>query len=158
VQADSKSLNIFEGDYFGAVVSVYALHEFGDALAVLKELNRVLEPRGKQIIVDFILGGEAERLWGERYYTIEKFKSMLKLSGFGGRGQSPRCLGFRVFLLLLSHDLFLTPQARFLRTLSQFLSQAQIPLRSFQPFLSILCLSRQPQNSIFSQPFCNGSS
>jgi ubiquinone/menaquinone biosynthesis C-methylase UbiE len=54
VQADSKSLNIFEGDYFWAVVSVYALHELGDALAVLKELNRVLEPGGKLIIVDFI--------------------------------------------------------------------------------------------------------
>jgi ubiquinone/menaquinone biosynthesis C-methylase UbiE len=50
VQADSKSLNIFEDNYFGAVVSVYALHELGDALAVLKELNRVLNPGGKLII------------------------------------------------------------------------------------------------------------
>lgn len=31
---------------------------------------------------DFIRGGEAERLWGERYYTVEEFKSMLELSGF----------------------------------------------------------------------------
>jgi ubiquinone/menaquinone biosynthesis C-methylase UbiE len=82
VQADSKSLNILEGDYFGAVVSVYALHELGDALAVLKELNGVLSPGGKLIIIDFIPGGEAERLWGEGYYTIEEFKSMLRLSGF----------------------------------------------------------------------------
>lgn len=82
VQADSKNLDIFEDNYFGAVVSVYALHELGDALAVLKELNRVLKPGGKLIIADFIPGGEAERLWGERYYTIAEFKSMLNLSGF----------------------------------------------------------------------------
>ena len=31
---------------------------------------------------DFIRGGEAERLWDERYYTPEEFKSMLELSGF----------------------------------------------------------------------------
>ena len=40
------------------VVSVYALHELGDALAVLLEVNRILKPRGKLIIVDFIRGGE----------------------------------------------------------------------------------------------------
>lgn len=82
VRADSKNLGIFEDSYFRTVVSVYALHELGDGLAVLKELNRVLNPGGELIIVDFISGGEAERLWGERYYTVEEFKSMLKLSGF----------------------------------------------------------------------------
>ena len=82
VRADSKNLGIFEDSYFRTVVSVYALHELGDGLAVLKELNRVLKHGGELIIVDFISGGEAERLWGERYYTVEEFKSMLKLSGF----------------------------------------------------------------------------
>lgn len=47
VRADSKNLNIFEDNYFGAVVSVYALHELGDALAVLKELKRILKPGEK---------------------------------------------------------------------------------------------------------------
>jgi len=64
------------------VVSVYALHELGDALAVLLEGNRILKPRGKLIIVDFIRGGETERLRGERYYAPDGLKSMLELSGF----------------------------------------------------------------------------
>jgi hypothetical protein len=34
------------------------------------------------IIVDFIRGGETERLWGEGYYAPGEFKSMLELSVF----------------------------------------------------------------------------
>ncbi|MCK4731791.1 MAG: class I SAM-dependent methyltransferase [Methanophagales archaeon] len=82
VRTDSKNLDLFEDNYFGAIVSVYALHELGGTLAVLKELKRVLKPGGKLIVVDFIRGGEAERRWGERYYTSEELKFMLEYSGF----------------------------------------------------------------------------
>lgn len=34
------------------------------------------------MIVDFIKGGYAERLWGERYYTPPKIESMLRDAGF----------------------------------------------------------------------------
>jgi SAM-dependent methyltransferase len=82
VKADASHLDAFWDEFFGGIVSVYALHEFEDPLVVLREIRRVLKTGGIVVIVDFIKGGEAERLWGERYYTPTEIESMLKDTGF----------------------------------------------------------------------------
>jgi len=82
VKADASHLDIFEDKFFGGVISVYALHEFENPLVSLREIRRVLKTEGKVVIVDFVKGGDAERLWGERYYTSIEIKSMLKNTGF----------------------------------------------------------------------------
>ena len=82
IKTDGNHLNMFKDEFFGGVISVYALHEFGDPLAILREIRRVLKTGGTTVIVDFIKGGEAERLWGERYYTPAEVKSMLEVAGF----------------------------------------------------------------------------
>ncbi len=82
VKADASHLDIFEDKFFGGVISVYALHEFKNSLVSLREIRRVLKTEGKVVIVDFVKGGDAERLWGERYYTPIEIKSMLKNTGF----------------------------------------------------------------------------
>jgi ubiquinone/menaquinone biosynthesis C-methylase UbiE len=82
VKADASHLDAFWDEFFGGIVSVYALHEFEDPLVVLREIKRVLKTGGTVVIVDFIKGGDAERLWGERYYTPPEIESMLKDVGF----------------------------------------------------------------------------
>jgi ubiquinone/menaquinone biosynthesis C-methylase UbiE len=82
VKADASHLDVFGDKVFGGVASVYALHEFEDPLVVLRGIRKVLKTDGTLVIVDFIKGGDAERLWGERYYTPTEIKSMLKDVGF----------------------------------------------------------------------------
>ena len=82
VKTDASHLDMFSDGFFGGVVSVYALHEFEDSLVVLKEIERVLKTGGTVVIVDFVKGGYAERLWGERYYTPTEIRSMLENARF----------------------------------------------------------------------------
>lgn len=82
IKNDGSHLDMFKDEFFGGVVSVYSLHEFENSLAVLMEIRRVLKNDGKTVIVDFIKGGEAEKLWGEKYYTPAEVKSMLEVAGF----------------------------------------------------------------------------
>jgi len=82
VKSDASHLAVFENKSFGGVISVYTLHEFEDPLVVLKEMGRVLKTGGKVVIADFIKGGDAERLWGERYHTPTEIQSMLDDVGF----------------------------------------------------------------------------
>jgi len=82
IEVDASRLDFLVDGSFGAVVSVYTLHELDDAHKALKELRRVLGTKGKLVVVDFIKGGKAEMLWGERYYTPEEIESMLREAGF----------------------------------------------------------------------------
>jgi len=81
VKADASHLDAFGDEFFGGVVIVYALHEFEEPLVVLREIKRVLKTGGTVVIVDFVKGGHAERLWGEKYYTPTEIESMLKDAG-----------------------------------------------------------------------------
>ena len=82
VKADAIHLDAFRDEFFGGVVGIYTLHEFEGPLVVLREIRRVLKTGGTVVIVDFIKGGDAEKLWGERYYTPAEIESMLKDAGF----------------------------------------------------------------------------
>ena len=82
VKADASHLDIFESKFFGGIVSVYTLHEFENPVVSLREIRRVSKTDEKVVIVDFVKGGDAERLWSERYYTPIEIKSMLKNTGF----------------------------------------------------------------------------
>ncbi len=82
VKGDASQLDFLVNDSFAAIVSIYVLHEFMNPPESLRELRRVLKASGKFIVVDFVKGGEAERLWAERYYTPCEIESMLKEAGF----------------------------------------------------------------------------
>jgi len=81
VEGDAKHLDFLADGAFGAIVSVYTLHELDDPQEVLKELRRVLRARGKLVVVDFVKRGKAEELWRERYYTPQEIESMLQQAG-----------------------------------------------------------------------------
>jgi ubiquinone/menaquinone biosynthesis C-methylase UbiE len=83
IQGDASHLDFLADEFFGAIVSVYTLHELDDPRKALGELWRVLRAKGKFVLVDFIKGGKAEQLWGERYYTPQEIETMLRESGFG---------------------------------------------------------------------------
>ena len=82
VKGDVSDLNFLSKESFGAVVSVYSLHEFHTAQRALKQTFRILNQKGKIVIVDFIRGTLADRLWGESYYSPEEIKETLDKAGF----------------------------------------------------------------------------
>lgn len=82
VEVDARRLSSAFDERFDLAVSVYALHEFEKPLEVLAEMRKVLRPAGKTILVDFLRGSTAERLWAERYYTTREIESMLRDAGF----------------------------------------------------------------------------
>ena len=84
LKIDARSLNSTIDKMFEVAVSVYALHEYEEALQVLKEVRKILKPGGKILLVDFLKGSTAERLWSERYYTPTEMKSVMRRAGFGG--------------------------------------------------------------------------
>jgi ubiquinone/menaquinone biosynthesis C-methylase UbiE len=82
LEGDASNLDLLANKSFGAIVSVYTLHEFDDPREALRELGRVLRAEGRFIVMDFVRGGRAEKLWGERYYTPQEIESMLQEAGF----------------------------------------------------------------------------
>ena len=82
IKADAQSPSSFHNEKFEAAVCVYAFHEFEKPLKVLKQIKEFLKRKGKILIVDFIKGSTAEKLWSERYYTPAQVKSLLKRAGF----------------------------------------------------------------------------
>jgi SAM-dependent methyltransferase len=82
IKGNVLDLSSFSGRSFEAVVSMYSLHEFHSAPGALREAFRVLEEGGKIVIVDFVKGTLADRLWGEKYYTPERMHEMMEKAGF----------------------------------------------------------------------------
>ena len=82
IKGDAQSPSSLHNEKFEAAVCVYAFHEFEKPLKVLKEIKEFLKGEGKIIIVDFIKGSTAEKLWSERYYIPDQVKSLLKKAGF----------------------------------------------------------------------------
>jgi SAM-dependent methyltransferase len=87
-KADAHHLDGFDEGAFDAAVMVYALHEFDKPILVLRQVHRVLKDRGKLLIVDFLKGSIAEKLWQERYFSPVEVKSMLSRARFGDWGVS----------------------------------------------------------------------
>lgn len=79
---DAHSLPKAFSEEFDVGVSIYALHEYENPIRVLLEVNRALKPAGKIILVDYLKGSTAEKLWSERYYTPKQIKSLLKKARF----------------------------------------------------------------------------
>ncbi len=71
---------MFSNETFDVVISLYSLHEFSSPSSVLKECARVV--KDKIIIIDFIRGTLAEKLWGERYFSSKEIEKMVEKAGF----------------------------------------------------------------------------
>jgi len=82
VKADARALDFLARGAVDAVVSVWALHELGAPMAVLREARRILRPGGEILIVDFPRASLAQRLWNEGYYSTTEVGDMLKRAGF----------------------------------------------------------------------------
>jgi len=83
VKADAAHLDFVADDSMDAVVSMWALHEMKNPEGMLRESRRVLRPGGEILIVDFLRGSLAQRLWNERYYATSEIDHMLTRAGFG---------------------------------------------------------------------------
>ncbi len=82
IKVDAQFLTTAIDNKFEAAISVYALHEYEKPKEVLQEVHRALKPGGKIIVVDFLAGSTAQRLWDEDYYTEEQIKRLLSRAGF----------------------------------------------------------------------------
>jgi len=80
IKADARNLPMFNNETFDVVISLYSLHEFSTPSLVLKECARVV--KDKIIIIDFIRGTLAEKLWGEKYFSSKEIKKMIERAGF----------------------------------------------------------------------------
>jgi len=82
IKIDARCFASVINEKMDVAVSMYAVHEFEKPVEVLKEVNKVLKPDGKILIIDFIKGSTAEKTWSERYYTPNQIKGLLKKAGF----------------------------------------------------------------------------
>ncbi len=82
IKGNAENLKDFEDASFSSVISRYSLHEFPNPSRVLKECVRVLKRQGQMILVDFIPDTLAEKLWGERYFTMEEIRKTMEKAGF----------------------------------------------------------------------------
>jgi len=82
VKANAERLGFLREGSVDAAVSVWALHEIDDPLALLHEAHRVLRPGGEMLVVDFPRGSLAQTLWNERYYSPSEVGRMLGRTGF----------------------------------------------------------------------------
>jgi len=81
-KADARNMAFLPDGSAAGAVTMYALHEMEDPVAALGEARRVLAPGGRIVIVDFPAGSLAHRLWGERYYSPDRVREMLREAGF----------------------------------------------------------------------------
>lgn len=81
VRCLKKDASVVKGK-FDIIISKYSLHEFSTPAKVLKNCYKILKKNGKMIIIDFIKNSLAEKLWGEKYFSLKKMVNMLKEIGF----------------------------------------------------------------------------
>lgn len=82
IEGDAEKLSSVVNEKFDAIVSMYVLHELKRPVRVLKEARKVLRNGGKIVIIDFVKGSAAEKLWEENYYTFEEIELLLRSAGF----------------------------------------------------------------------------
>jgi len=70
----------FGGEKFEAVTMTYTLHHLKEPTVALREIRKVMSPKGRILIVDYVLDGVKDK--GEcRKFTIRDIKKMLKETG-----------------------------------------------------------------------------
>ncbi len=82
IQADAADLEFVQDRTMDAVVTTWALHEIERPQAALAEACRVLRPGGRLLVVDFLRGSLAQRLWNEEYFTSSEVRQLLLEAGF----------------------------------------------------------------------------
>lgn len=82
IRNNAHDLNIFRDNAFDVAISVYTLHEIEKPIKALKQIKKVLISNAKLLIIDFMKGSEAEKMWAEQYYTPREIESMIKKVGF----------------------------------------------------------------------------
>ena len=82
IQADAADLEFVQDRSMDAVVTTWALHEMERPQRALAEACRVLRPGGRLLVVDFLSGSLAQRLWNEHYFTSSEVRQLLLEAGF----------------------------------------------------------------------------
>lgn len=82
IKADAKKLVFLADSSIEAAVCMWALHEFSDAAASLREIRRVLRPQGELVLIEFPKDSLARKLWDESYWTPAEMRSLLRHNGF----------------------------------------------------------------------------
>ena len=85
MKGDAGQLAALWGEQFEAVTLVWSLHHMADPVATLREVYRVLKPKGKVLIGDWVVGDGQEREGCFRFTTGE-IQQFLRETGFQGIG------------------------------------------------------------------------
>jgi ubiquinone/menaquinone biosynthesis C-methylase UbiE len=70
---------------FDWALSIHSMHEYARPHEVLRAIREVLSPDGRLLVLDYIRGSTAERIWSERYYTPDELRNLLGAAGFKPR-------------------------------------------------------------------------
>ena len=81
MKGDAGQLAALWGEQFEAVTLVWSLHHMADPVATLREVYRVLKPKGKVLIGDWVVGDGQERGVCFRFTTRE-IQQFLRETGF----------------------------------------------------------------------------
>jgi ubiquinone/menaquinone biosynthesis C-methylase UbiE len=82
VKADATALGFLADSSVDAAVCMWALHEFRDAPASLREIRRVLRTDGELVLVEFPQESLARKLWNESYWTPAEIRALVRQNGF----------------------------------------------------------------------------
>lgn len=85
LELDMVELPIVLDRKFDLALSLHSMHEYGRPHEVLRAIRQVLEPGGSILVLDYIKGSTAERIWSEDYYTPSELRSLLEGAGFEPR-------------------------------------------------------------------------
>ena len=94
IQARSESLPI-EDEFFDGAMALFTLHHWGDKLAGLREVNRVLKPGARMVFLTFT-GEQMRGYWLNEYFPVMMRRSWELVPELPGMEQLLNDSGFRL--------------------------------------------------------------
>lgn len=85
MELDLSYMSLALGTTFDKALSIHSMHEYDRPREVLRAIHRVLAPGGRLLVLDYIKGSKAERIWSERYYTPDELCALIRAAGFEPR-------------------------------------------------------------------------
>ncbi len=79
VKGDAHDMKMFGSNEFDAVLLAYSLHHMAHPDAVLKEAKRILRPKGKIVVVEYVVRKNRSKC---HRFVKKEINDMMKSSGF----------------------------------------------------------------------------
>jgi len=79
IRGDAHNMEMFQDGEFDAITIIYTLHHMNNPEIVLEEVKRILKPRGRIIIVEYIIRKRKSKC---HKFVKEEVNKMLENAGF----------------------------------------------------------------------------